>query len=456
MKRLFIAVVAAVGIFFISGCANMMTNTTQYKGSGNLLLKRDVAAVITKIEAEKEKTYKEKDRVLEYLDLGMLYHYQGDFVKSNLLLEQAETSMEELYTKSIANAAMSMLLNDNALDYFGEDYEDVYTNVFKALNYLHQDDFDAAFVEIRRINLKLGMLEDKYQKVAKSLNASKEKKTDITAGVNKFTNSALGRYLSMIIYEQEGKKDDAHIDFTKIAEAFDSQPDIYPFSPPDLSDPLNQLNQPSLHIISLIGKSPYKRSKELHIATAKDQITIVAVDKSIDAVNLFWPGVEPNYYFKFAIPYIVNDETEVNKVVLKIDDQSFELAKLEDIGNVAVQTFKVKEPIIFLKSVTRSVLKGIVTEQAKAEMKKKNPGFGGDLMALAADAALFASENADLRTSRFFPNQVLIGDIPVTEGEHNIAVEYYHRNGNLLYRDNKGLVNISKDKLNLIESWQIQ
>ncbi len=456
MKRLFIAVIIAIGILLFTGCANIRTNTSQYKGSENLLLKRDVPAVIAKIEASKEKTYKDKERVLEYLDLGMLYHYQGDFVKSNLLLEQAEQSMEELYTKSIAKAALSMLLNDNVMDYSGEDYEDIYTNVFKALNYLQQDNFDDAFVEIRRIDLKLGVLEDKYQKIATDLNASKDKKVDITAGSNKFINSALGRYLSMIIYEQEGKKDDAHIDYTKITDAFNTQPAIYPFSPPDLSDPLNQLNQPSLHVVSLIGKSPYKRSKELHIATAKDEITIVAVDKSIDAVNLYWPGVEPNYYFKFAIPYIVNDETEVNKVILKVDNQSYELAKLEDIGNVAVQTFKVKEPITFLKSVTRSVFKGLAAEKAKVEIKKKNPGFAGDLMCIATDAAVFASEAADLRISRFFPNSVLVGDIPVSEGQHSIAIEYYHKNGNLLYRDDKGLVTISKDKLNLIESWQIQ
>lgn len=443
-------------IVSLTGCANVMTNTAQHKGSDNLLLKRDVAAVIKKVETDKAKTYKEKDRVLEYLDLGMLYHYQGDYQKSNQLLEQAELSMEELYTKSVSKAALSMLLNDNVLDYFGEDYEDIYTNVFKAINYLHQSQFDEAFVEIRRVNLKLSMLEDKHQKMASGLNSSKDKKTDIKAGSNIFTNSALGRYLSMIIYAHEGKQDDANIDYNKIKEAFDTQPDIYTFSPPPLFDPLKQISNPTLHIVSLVGRSPYKKAREFHIATSKDQLTVVAVDESINPYIVSWPGINTNYYFKFALPYIVNYDTDIHRVVARINNDTYELNKLEDIGNVAVQTYKVKEPIIYLKSITRSVLKGIAAEAAKDEIKKKNPGLSGTLMSAAVDATLYASESADLRISRYFPNDALIADIPLPEGEYQISIEYYHRNGNLLYRDDKGIVTVSNKKLNLLESWQIQ
>ena len=61
----------------------------------------------------------------------MLHHYNGDFEQSNTLLSKAETAFDELYTKSIGRAAASMLLNDNILEYSGEDYEDIYLNIFK-------------------------------------------------------------------------------------------------------------------------------------------------------------------------------------------------------------------------------------------------------------------------------------------------------------------------------------
>jgi len=96
--------------------------------------------------------------------MGMLYHYDGDYVKSNEFLTEAEYAIEDLYTKSVGKAVASMLLNDNALDYFGEDYEDIYLNIFKALNYFHMNKSEDAFVEIRRVNNKLNLLEDKYKK----------------------------------------------------------------------------------------------------------------------------------------------------------------------------------------------------------------------------------------------------------------------------------------------------
>ncbi|MCX7921015.1 MAG: hypothetical protein N3B21_03170, partial [Clostridia bacterium] len=183
---------------------------------------------------------------------------------------------------------------------------------------------------------------------------------------------------------------------------------------------------------------------------------IAAVDKSVDIVQMFWPGIDPNYYFKFSLPYIVNPDTEINTVKVIIDGKSYELGKLEDIGNVAVETFKVKEPVIFLKSITRSVIKGIAAEAAKDKIKEKNPGIAGSLMSFATDVAVYASENADLRISRFFPNDILVADIPLTEGKHFIVLEYYDSNGNMLLRDDKGMIEISKDKLNLVESWNIR
>ncbi len=456
MKSVVISICVTAALLFTAGCASMKTQTKQYKGTDVMLANRDIPGIIRQLDMKKERTYPAKDRVLYYLDMGMLHHYKGDYQKSNELLEQAEFAMEELYTKSVSKAAVSMLLNDNALDYSGEDYEDVYTNVFKALNYLHLNDFDAAFVEIRRINLKLDLLEDKHQKMAKELNTSKDKKSEFKAGTNKFHNSALGRWLSMSIYQVEGKRDDARIDYLKLGEAFETQPSIYNFSPPNLADPLQQVDSPVLHVVGLIGKSPYKKAKELHIKTFKDRIVVVAVDKSVDAVNIHWPGINADYYFKFSLPYIVNDDSQIGKIKVVIDGISHDLGRMEDVGNVAVQTFKVKEPIIFLKSVTRSVLKGIAAEAAKEKMKEKNPGLTGSLMGLATDVGVYASENADLRISRFFPNLVLIADIPVSEGEHNVAVEYYHKNGNLLYRDDKGVINIKRNGLNLVESWHLQ
>jgi uncharacterized protein len=443
-------------VLVLSGCASLATKTSHYRGTQELIAKRDISAVIRKLETKKSRNYAKKDRVLQYLDLGLLYHYQGDYEKSNLLLEKAEQAMEELYTKSVSKAAISVLLNDNALDYFGEDYEDIYINVFKALNYLHQDNFDAAFVEIRRINLKLSVLEDKHGKMAAGISSSGEVKGSVQTGKNRYISSAVGSYLSMLIYRHEGKTDDAAIDLARVRDAFDTQPEIYNFPPPALPDSLLQTKGPFLNVISLVGTSPYKRSRELHISTKGDFLTVATLDEELDITPIFWPGLDPDLYFKFSLPRIINDPSVVDRVIVRINGEPHELQMLEDIGRVAVQTFRVREPVILLKSISRSIAKGVAAGFAKDEMQKKNPGITGALMSLATDALVFASENADLRTSRFFPNAVLVADIPLSPGEYDITVEYYDALGYLLYQDNKGKVTVSPDSFNFLQSWHLQ
>lgn len=443
-------------VLSVTGCAGVWADARQYRKSSELLQKRDFDTLTKETEQKQNKLYKHKDRAIKYLDLGMLYHYQGDYEKSNQYLEQAELTIEDLFTKSVSKAALSMLLNDNVLEYSGEDYEDIYTNAFKALNYLHLNNFDAAFVEIRRINMKLDLLEDKYAKMSEGLNASENKKAEFKAGTNKFYSSALGRYLSMIIYRQEGKTDDAYVDYVKLYEAFETQPEIYPFDPPPLVNPHEQKGQTLLHVISHVGRAPRKQSKEINLATGRDRITFVGIDEDIFPLSVYWPGIDPNLYFKFVMPYMVIEDSEIGRVEAVVDSLVYDLALLENIGSVAEQTFKVKEPLLLLKNATRTIAKGLAGQMVKQQMKKNNKDLTGDLLALGTDIALYFSEKADLRSSRYFPNAVLVADIPLEPGDYNITVNYYDRFGNLIFSDVKGLVSISGRKLNLIESWQLQ
>jgi hypothetical protein len=68
------------------------------------------------------------------------------------------------------------------------------------------------------------------------------------------------------------------------------------------------------------------------------------------------------------------------------------------------------------------------------------------------DVAVDATENADLRISRFFPAKALVGEIEVTPGLHTISVEYYDKNGTLLWADETPPVDLSIYKLPIFES----
>ncbi|MDD2331287.1 MAG: hypothetical protein PHI68_01400 [Candidatus Cloacimonetes bacterium] len=459
MKRVCFAVLF-LATLLIMGCGSMATQTKQYKDLDVFLANRNIDGLITQIEAQKGKAYKEKDMVLYNLDLGMLYRYKGDYVKSTAHLDEAERLMEEFYTKSLSKGAASLLLNDNALDYFGEDYEDIYTNVFKAMNYLQRTSLDSAFVELRRVNDKLSFLEDKHQKIKQEYSKSDDKKLEFEVGSNQFSNSALGRYLSMLAYKAEGKPYDANVDYKKIEEAYKIQPEIYKNKMPEIRDPLQKDLGPTLNVVALVGKSPQKKARQVHIKTLANQIVIVYVDKSVEDRTISWPGINPNLYFKFALPYIVNEESPVGKVRAIIDDgaQTVELNKIEDIGDVAVHTFKIKEPLIYTKSITRSVVKGVAAAIAKQKVDDEvsNP-IAAAAAKIAIDAGVAATENADLRTSRFFPNDVLVAEIPLPEGDHKVKLEFVSKDGvTTLYSEEYPAVKVTPKNLSLVESWYIQ
>ena len=116
--------------------------------------------------------------MLYYLDAGILHHLNENWEKSNELLHDAENEIQRLQSKSIAHGMASIVLSDSSLEYSGEDYEDIYINVFKALNYLKLGETENAFVEIRRVNDKLYFLEEKYARMAKEMNEDPEARID--------------------------------------------------------------------------------------------------------------------------------------------------------------------------------------------------------------------------------------------------------------------------------------
>ncbi|MGB9591004.1 MAG: hypothetical protein ACPL1K_00630, partial [Candidatus Kryptoniota bacterium] len=312
-----IAIVALV----LSGCTSMQTQKQQFVEVDKALSNREFGRAALKLESGKNEYYSAKDRVLFYLDLGMLYHYGEKELKSNESLTLAENSIDELYTKSVSKAIVSMLLNDNALDYSGEAYEDVYLNVFKALNYIKMKQFDDAFVEVRRANNKLAQLEDKYRKIADDLSKQDTTGHKFKVEHNRFTNSALANYISFLMYRSQGKCSDAEIDARRIRDTWKEESYFYNFPMPTLescSD--NNFSGTRLNIVSFVGKSPELFARTLSIYTFKDAVGIYQSDgknqKQIDVIQ--WPGMEASYHFKFSLPYMEKKGTLVSRVVVEV------------------------------------------------------------------------------------------------------------------------------------------
>jgi hypothetical protein len=464
-ERLFRISNFAVSVCFclsLSSCGTLWTSKKQYAGMDRLLADGDFSAAAAQIKHNKRTRYQAKDRALYYLDIGMLEHYLGDFKKSNESLETAEQAMEEARVKSVSRAAASVMLNDNALVYSGEDYENIYVNIFKALNYIALNKTDDAFVEIRRIDEKLKVLQDYYWKIAQQYNESKQTDEPFAPKKSRFLDSALGRWLSLFLYRAENNRDDARIDLEKIREAWALQPDIYNFSPPDLTDALKQpaANHVKVSFLGFTGQAPEKRADTLWIHTQENRIFISASEEgryggqNLSRVTTFhWPGITAGYTFKFQMPYIEKRKSRVTEVRVKIDGKSGpQFGRIESLENAAKETFEIQKPLIYLKTITRTVVKGIAAEQVRKDAEKKWGESGGLLAGLLAGAAVGVTENADLRISRFFPAEACIAETELRPGKHQIEFEYYGSGGTLLHTDRIGTIDVHKNKPNLVES----
>ncbi|MFC1887859.1 hypothetical protein ACFLYK_03520 [Candidatus Cloacimonadota bacterium] len=456
---------ALICLIILAGCASTHTSLKQYAGIDKKIEQQDFQGAVDQIKKCKDDFYSQKDKVLYYLDMGMLSYYAGDHVKSNEYFEKAENYIMDNYTKSVSKAALSMLLNDNALEYAGEDYEDIYLNIFKAFNYLELGSLDDAFVEINRINIKLNKLEDKYRKMAFELSKSKENKTEIAAGSNKFYNDVLGRYLSMLLFRAQGKRDDARIDIEMIDNAWREHPEIYDFSKPDLRDYLKDSRRVKYNFNAFVGKSPVKKARTLYIHTEENLLIIAETEqlpegetKLEDFHTIAWDDIKKGYHFKFQLPYMEKRDTKVAKVKVFVDDlPGLELFKIEDIGNVALATYKVKEPVIYLKTIIRTVAKGLFAKKRKEEIDKEVKNSILNFAArLATDLAIDATENADLRISRFFPGSILTGEIELDAGMHTVRFEYYSAAGDLLFTDDLGEIPTLRNGLNMHNSFYLK
>ena len=82
-------------LLFLTSCASVMTMNEQYKEMDDLLIKRDFEEASTIIQDAKEnELYQEKDKVLYYLDIGMLNYFNENYTDSIDNLTAAEYGIE--------------------------------------------------------------------------------------------------------------------------------------------------------------------------------------------------------------------------------------------------------------------------------------------------------------------------------------------------------------------------
>ena len=430
-----IVLFAVVTVLFIS-CA---TNPNLYAPIDDGVDAGDYEYALSVLNNEKgkarQKIYTPKNEILLYLDRGMINHYAGEYSDSSADLQEAERLIEEAYTKSISQSAASYIANDNSMDYPGEDYEDIYINVFNSLNYYHAGNLESALVEIRRLNEKLSFFADKYEraqgKVAES-DTGQADLGDLSMEASSFSNSALARYLGVLFHRGTGNEDGARIDHEELLRAYGLAPAVYTNHMPssvqeELSTPEGMVR---LNVIAFTGLSPLKEEETITIPL---------------------PFEFPNNTAKIALPVMIDRPAVVDRVEVILNNGStIHLELLEDMGAVARETFKSKYVLTVMKSTIRSIVKVTASAVATKVASEQNAAVGL-LVGITGRVAAGASERADIRLSRYFPRYALVGGIDLEPGTYSATINYYEAGRYLLHSETKDIT-VRANGVNLIES----
>ena len=444
-------------LLLLFSCASMKTNVDFYQPVMADLVNSNFNGAAVKLAKAKEAgEYQEKDRVLYYLDNGSVLHYATKYIESNILFEDADQAMEELFTKSISNIATSYLLNDNALEYYGEVYENLYVNIFKALNYLELGKFDDAYVEIKRVNDKLNELNLKYGEMVDEMNSAEDQKVKIEKKKIAFYDDALAEYLSYLVFRTDHERDDARISFEKMLKAMQTQSAVYPFPKPQFFNE-GPKSRPGSHlnVIAFTCNAPTKIAVGGTITTWDGFITVTDVSGYKNGVTIPFPGVKSGYHFKFSIPRLQTKPSKVAKIKVMVNGELLgEPELLEDMGNVAKYTFESHLNIIYMKTLVRAVVKGIAAAEAKKAIKKQtgaNDLFGA-LINIATDIAVDATENADLRCWHTMPQKCYIAEYKLQPGTYDISIHFLANNGQVIKKVDHRQFKIDSNNLNLVEA----
>lgn len=444
----------ALFILLLSSCLSLYSSKDHYNEIDLYLEEGDFNSALQLFEEAKDRSYSEKDAVLYYLELGMLHHYAGNFKESNEALSQAELKIEENYQKEISKILLSGVLNDNALNYAGEDYEDIYINIFKSLNYLHMNMFEDAMVEVRRVNDKVKFLENRYADEIQKMNS--EEGTDIPVNNFNFYNNALARYLGVLGYRTEGSEDSARIESEGYLRAFSEQQLVYDFVNPE--SPSLDSSGTYINFLSLTGGAPEKVADTVGVNTGNNFVYLDVDDRyNYIGFNSFrYRGYRDGVHLKFQFPRLVKKRDPVNYVEVYIDGEFYGILDyLESLGNIAEETFKVKQPLIIGKTITRALSKAVVSEVTENIVEDEFGAGFGLLADLLGTIYMEVSENSDLRIARYLPGNIRCLELPIDEGIYDLELRYFNGNHNVVYREVFSGFEVAKNSLNLVESFYI-
>lgn len=410
--------------FALAGCA---TYSDSFGVIERNLSAQQYDAALQDIEKKSES---KNGRVLYLLDKGMVLRMKGDFAGSNQALEAAKSEMERLYAASVSENALSFIVNDATVSYAGDDYEQVLVHLYMALNYLELGQPDDARVEALQVDIKLREIGEKIPE-------------------SKFTEDALSRYITGLIYEELGEWSDAMIAYRKAYEAYKKYQVNYGLAMPDMLkhdllrlaqrqglkdeaalyrkefgiEPLPKTkNKPELEgeLVFVLnnGLAPIKREKSVGM-WAPPPAVVVDISKKKAPATPAMPVL-----VNIALPYYESRPNNVLSARVSVSDKQTSSQLMEDIDAIAKASLDSRMPAITARSIARAVAKGAIQQSVDKAGSNRDSDAGAALLgSFLVRVAAAATERADTRSWLTLPANIQMGRLSLPPGSYDVTVE---------------------------------
>ncbi len=167
-------ILAFLSLPFFTGCNAPQGHLATFNGHFGRF-DYENSALFAEGKISKNKNPKGED-LLWALQLGTVQRIQQEYTKSTESFDKAEEMLKYYDEQSrLVDGIGSTIVNENLIPYRGEEYDGVMVNVYKALNFMAEKEFDLARVEFNRALDRQRRAKEKFNEEIRKLQAELEK-----------------------------------------------------------------------------------------------------------------------------------------------------------------------------------------------------------------------------------------------------------------------------------------
>ena len=404
---------------------------------------------------------KRKADIRDNLDLGMLYFLTGDYAQASAIFEKADAQMYDSITKSVTRTIAKTVGNENAKEYTGNVYEYLLVNTMNSLCYYLQGDLNSAVNQLTKLSdLKLPeyrrlygeviigdemdpSAKEEYKSSLKSLKSYSIDSSVFSSAAPKkptekdvYKESALARYLSLILRQADGDKSQIDSDFMVLKSLIKDL---------DSDDSKIPTGQGRINVLALGGLIGKQIEKELYFPSKSTFFYVPTGNSSYRLLPVQFKFVYPFYEKKSTvtgIDVIVNEIGSKKAVLIENFNTNLEksvalrASKEYSASMIRSISKKVSALVAGIASIHASYIGMQKLARSKVAYTLAYASFVGLCESTKVGlSAIDLTETADIRQGDFFPETVNAAGFTVPAG---------HYTGKVVYRFSDGTVSEKK------------